>query len=173
MGKTRQLDSVDAILEQWHRERPDLDVTPMGPIGRLKRCTALVQRKLDRVFSEFELSSWEFDVLATLRRAGAPYCLAPTVLFSALMVTSGTMTHRLKGLETSGWVERLPNPGDARSMLVRLTPAGLALIDRAVVAHVKNEREILALMPGDALTSLDERLAELLCVLEDTPSATS
>lgn len=172
MGKTRQLDSVDVILEQWRRERPDLDVMPMGPIGRLKRCTALVQRKLDQVFSEFGLSSWEFDVLATLRRAGAPYCLAPTVLFSALMVTSGTMTHRLKGLETSGWVARLPNPVDARSMLVRLTPAGLALIDRAVVAHVKNEREILALIPADTLTSLDERLAELLRVLENTPATT-
>ena len=165
----RKPDSVDAILEQWRRERPDLEISPMGPIGRLKRCAALLQRKLDKKFSEFGMTNWEFDVLATLRRSGAPYCLAPTALFAALMITSGTMTHRLQRLEAAGWVERIPNRTDARSMLVQLTPAGLDLIDRAVEAHVENEREILTLIKPDALASLDERLAELLSTLE-TPN---
>ncbi|MBC7857934.1 MAG: MarR family transcriptional regulator [Burkholderiaceae bacterium] len=162
----RQLDAVDAILEQWRRERPDLETSPMGPVGRLKRCAALLQRKLDRTFSAFGLSSWEFDVLATLRRSGAPYRLAPTVLFSALMITSGTMTHRLQRLEAAGWVRRTPNHSDARSVLVELTPAGLELIDRAVEAHVENERDIVTLIPPDALACLDDRLAELLSALE-------
>jgi DNA-binding MarR family transcriptional regulator len=166
MKKTRQLDPVDAILEQWRRERPDLDTSPMGPIGRLKRCAVLLQRKLDKVFAEFGMTNWEFDVLATLRRSGAPYCLAPTMLFATLMVTSGTMTHRLQRLEAAGWVERISNRNDARSMLVQLTPEGLELIDRAVEAHVENERNILALIPPEALEALDERLAELLSTLE-------
>ena len=166
MQSKRQLDSVDAILEQWLQERPDLDTSPMGPIGRLKRCAALVQRKLDKTFSAFGMTSWEFDVLATLRRSGEPYCLAPTVLFCALMVTSGTMTHRLQRLEAAGWVRRIANRNDARSMLVELTPAGLALIDRAVEAHVENEREILGLIQPDVLASLDRSLAELLSALE-------
>ena len=85
-------------------------------------------------------------MLATLRRSGAPYRLAPTALFSALMITSGTMTHRLKGLEARGLVRRVPNRGDARSVLVQLTRAGLSLIDRAVEAHVENEQRILASM---------------------------
>jgi DNA-binding MarR family transcriptional regulator len=160
------LDSVDAILEQWRQERPDLDASPMGPIGRLKRCTALVQRELDKTFSAFGMTSWEFDVLATLRRSGEPYCLAPTVLFCALMVTSGTMTHRLQRLEAAGWVQRIPSRNDARSLLVQLTPAGLELIDRAVEAHVENEREILESLQPDALASLDRNLAELLSALE-------
>lgn len=166
MKKTRQLDPVDAILEQWRRERPDLDTSPMGPIGRLKRCAVLLQRKLDKVFAEFGMTNWEFDVLATLKRSGAPYCLAPTMLFATLMVTSGTMTHRLQRLEAAGWVERISNRNDARSMLVQLTPEGLELIDRAVEAHVENERNILALIPPEALEALDERLAELLSTLE-------
>ncbi|MGH8435749.1 MAG: MarR family winged helix-turn-helix transcriptional regulator [Pseudomonas sp.] len=166
MSKKPQRDAVDAILEQWRRERPDLDVSPMGAIGRIKRCAALLQRKLDETFSAFGMTSWEFDVLATLRRSGAPYCLAPTTLFSALMITSGTMTHRLKGLEASGWVQRVPNHNDARSMLVQLTPAGLALIDRAVEAHIENERRIMAPMEPADLAGLDARLAELLTMLE-------
>jgi DNA-binding MarR family transcriptional regulator len=95
-----------------------------------------------------------------------PYRLAPTDLFSALMITSGTMTHRLKGLEARGLVQRLPNPHDARSVLVQLTAAGLGLIDRAVEAHVGNERRILAPLDPSDLTALNAGLARLLAVLE-------
>jgi len=171
MVTTRELDAVDAILEQWQRERPDLDSSPMGPVGRLKRCAALLQRKLDATFSSFDMTGWEFDVLATLRRSGAPYCLAPTALFSAMMITSGTMTHRLQRLEANGRIERIPNSNDGRSMLVQLTPAGLELIDRAVEAHVENARAHLSLLQADALQSLDKCLSELLLTLE-APDAT-
>lgn len=166
MGAKRQADAVDAILEQWQRERPDLDIGPMGIIGRIKRCAALLQRSLDETFYAFEMTGWEFDVLATLRRSGVPYRLTPTTLFSALMITSGTMTHRLQGLESRGLVKRLANHNDARSMLVQLTPAGLKLIDRAVEAHVENERRILASIKPAELAVLDDRLSRLLAVLE-------
>jgi len=162
----RQMDAVDAILQQWRRERPDLDVSPMGVIGRLGRCSALLRRELDKVFSGFGMTAWEFDVLATLRRAGEPFCLAPTTLFSTLMITSGTMTRQLQQLESAGLVSRLANPSDARSMLVQLTPAGLELIDRAVTAHVANEARLLAPMAAAELAQLDARLSELLTVLE-------
>ena len=166
MGAKQRSDAVDVILEQWQRERPDLDVSTMGTIGRIKRCAALLQRRLDEVFAAFGMTNWEFDVLATLRRSGAPYCLAPTTLFSAMMITSGTMTHRLKGLETRGLVQRLPNRDDARSVLVQLTPDGLALVNRAVEAHVENERRILAPIKPSDLAALNTRLSQLLAVLE-------
>ena len=94
-------------------------------------------------------------MLAALRRAGAPYRLSPTELFSAWMVTSGTMTHRLKSLEARGWIERVPNEQDARSMLVQLSDEGRALIDRAVEVHVDNERRLLSALPPAALAELD------------------
>lgn len=160
------MDKVDVILAQWAREMPALDVGPMGVIGRLSRCAALVRRRLDAKFEEFGLSNWEFDVLATLRRAGAPHQLAPTALFSQLMVTSGTMTHRLQRLEAQGWVTRAPNPADARSMLVQLSPAGLELIERAVVAHVENEKNIIAPLGAEDIAALDAQLRKALAMLE-------
>jgi DNA-binding MarR family transcriptional regulator len=166
MNTERAADAVDAILAQWQRERPDLDCRPMGTIGRVKRCAALLQRRLDQVFTAYGMSNWEFDVLATLRRSGAPYCLAPTVLFSTLMITSGTMTHRLKSLEARGLVLRLPNSDDARSVLVQLTGDGLALIDRALTAHVENEWRILAPLAEHDLAQLETSLSRLLTVLE-------
>ncbi len=171
--RKREPDAVDAILEQWRQERPDLDASPMGPIGRIKRCAALLQRRLDDTFAKFGMTGWEFDVLATLRRSGKPYCLAPTALFSSLMVTSGTMTHRLQRLEANGLVQRVPNSKDARSMLVQLTPVGLKLIDRAVKAHIENERNILNLLPPATLTGLDHHLSELLSALEGRDDSAS
>lgn len=166
MHSDHRPDAVDAILDQWRRERPDLDLSPMASIGRLKRCSALLGRRLEETFAAFGLSAWAFDVLATLRRTGTPYCLAPTALFSTLMVTSGTMTHRLKSLEASGWITRQPSQADARSLLVQLTPAGLELIDRAVAAHLDNERNILAPLDTQQLQALDAGLRSLLAALE-------
>lgn len=162
----REYDAVDAILDQWRRERPDLDASPMGPIGRLGRCAMLLEQRLESCFARFELSNWEFDMLATLRRAGAPHCLSPTDLFSTLMVTSGTMTHRLKRLETRGFIERLQNEQDARSTLVQLTGKGLELINRAVEAHIENERQVLSVLPAEVVVALDTNLAALLRGLE-------
>ncbi|WP_079204199.1 MarR family winged helix-turn-helix transcriptional regulator [Pseudomonas sp. CC6-YY-74] len=170
MSADRQPDAVDAILGQWRRERPDLDLGPMAAIGRVKRCSVLLSRRLDETFATFGMSTWEFDVLATLRRSGEPYCLAPTALFSTLMITSGTMTHRLKRLEASGWIEREASREDARSLLVRLTPSGLELVDRAVEAHLENERRILAPLSAAELAALDASLATLLAVLEPVRS---
>lgn len=160
-------DAVDVILEQWQRERPDLDPNPMGPIGRLTRCAALLEQRLESTFAEFGLSGWEFDMLATLRRAGAPYCLSPTELFSTLMVTSGTMTHRLKRLESRGLVHRRVNANDARSMLVQLSSDGMVLIDRAVEKHIENEKKILSGLSSGRVKALDLHLAELLRSLDN------
>lgn len=168
---TRKNDAVDDIMDQWRRERPDLDPSPMGLIGRLVRCEMLLRRKLDQTFAQFGMSSWEFDVLATLRRSGHPYCLAPTALYSSLMVTSGTMTHRLQRLERIGLVERVKSDADMRSLPVQLTEAGLNLINQAVEAHVANEKAILDLLPDEARQQLDEHLTTLLSVMEDTPTA--
>ncbi len=165
----RKFDMVDVFLEQWQKERPDLDISPMGPIGRIKRCASLLERRLESKFADFDLNLWEFDMLATLRRSGIPYCLSPTELFSLLMVTSGTMTHRLKRLENRNLIKRVSNLEDARSTLVQLTDNGLELIDRAIEEHLKNEQMILAKMPTDILNELDKHLSMLLQTLE-TPS---
>lgn len=159
-------DSVDVILKQWHQERPDLDVSPMGPLGRMKRCAMYLEQRIELGIAQFELSLWEFDMLATLRRSGHPYCMSPTELFSTLMVTSGTMTHRLKRLESRHLIERVKNSEDSRSSLVQLTNDGLDLINMAVEKHVENERKILSELPEGVVESLDTQLSIWLKILE-------
>ncbi|WIO42420.1 MarR family transcriptional regulator [Klebsiella electrica] len=166
MDKSSQADAVDRILEQWQRERPDLDCSPMGPIGRLKRCTLLLEPRIESAFIRHDLVRWEFDMLATLRRSGAPFILSPTQLFSTLMITSGTMTHRLKALEKRGFITRLPDPDDARSLLVALTETGRARIDEAVESHVENERQLLAGLSAEQRQQLDQALKVFMRLLE-------
>lgn len=159
-------DAVSVILQQWQQQRADLDASPMGPVGRLKRCAAQLQKRLDTVFARHGLSSWEFDLLATLRRSGEPYRLAPTVLFSSLMLTSGTMTRQLQQLEKRGLIQRQINPDDARSVLVQLSADGLALIDRAVGDHVDNLHRLTAGLEAEELAQLDRLLGKWMVGLE-------
>jgi DNA-binding MarR family transcriptional regulator len=161
MRRRSKQDPVDKILEQWGRERPDLDVAPMGIIGRISRVERLIDEQMKAVCARFNLERWGFDVLASLRRAGKPYQLTPTQLYSSLMLTSGAMTNRVDRLQAAGLVERLHDPADRRGVLVSLTKDGLKLIDKAVAAHMQVEKRMLT-----SFSLKDrERFAELLRTL--------
>jgi len=151
-------DGVDEILEQWRRERPDLDPSPIGVVGRVSRLARELEQRLEPVYREHGLEPGWHDVLATLRRAGPPYRLRPTEFTSALMLTSSGTTKRLDRLEQAGLIERSPDPQDRRGTLIGLTPKGREMIDGVTEAHLANERRLLeALSPEDR-----EQLADLL-----------
>ncbi|MBD2897766.1 hypothetical protein amrb99_67300 [Actinomadura sp. RB99] len=160
-------DAVDLVLEQWARARPDLDASPMGVLGRLSRVARIAERELKALFSEFGLERGEFDVLATLRRAGADGGMTAGDLARSSMVTSGAVTNRLDRLVAKGHVTRDVDPANRRSVIVALTPAGRDLIDRAVVAHLENERRILAALDRDQWDGLAATLRTLLLSLGD------
>jgi DNA-binding MarR family transcriptional regulator len=142
------LDHVGRIMAQWHRERPDLDVSPQGVIGRLHRLAARLTEELVAVYAEFGLGEGEFDVLATLRRAGAPYELTPGELAAGTMVTSGAVTKRVDRLVERGLVTRRVGERDARGRVIALTDEGRDLIDRAFEAHMANEHRLLGGLSG-------------------------
>ncbi|MFI9381994.1 MarR family winged helix-turn-helix transcriptional regulator [Kutzneria sp. NPDC052558] len=163
---TEPLDHVARIQAEWRRERPDLDVSPQGVIGRLHRVGVLLSDQLDAVYQRFGLSEGEFDVLAALRRAGDPFERAPGELAAFTMVTTGAMTKRLDRLEAAGLVTRRPSAVDGRGRVVALTPAGRALIDEAFAAHMRNERRMLADLSADEAAKLEELLTTWLARLE-------
>ncbi|WP_406721124.1 MULTISPECIES: MarR family winged helix-turn-helix transcriptional regulator [Thioclava] len=152
------MDQVDTILAQWHQERPDLDVGPMGIFGRLKRLTDHLSQEMAQLFRQHDLTAASFDVLATLRRAGPPYALSPSALISWTMVTSGTMTNRLDRLEAGGLIERRSNPEDGRGSVVALTDMGFRLIDQVVTEHVANQHRLINDLPPPLRAAMDEAL---------------
>jgi DNA-binding MarR family transcriptional regulator len=153
----KPFDHVSRIQQEWARERPDLDVTPLGVIGRLHRLAGFLTEELCVVYRKHGLSEGDFDVLATLRRAGAPFERTPGELAQFTMVTTGAMTKRIDRLEGAGLVTRRTSERDGRGRVIALTPNGTELIDAAFTDHVANEHRLLnELTPaqGDQLASL-------------------
>lgn len=137
-------DEVDAIVAAWQEQRPDLDVGPLAVLSRLTRLAHHLDKARADAFEAHDLESWEFDVLAALRRAGSPFSLSAGELMRQTMVTSGTMTNRIDRLSTSRLVTRQPDPADGRGVLVVLTAEGLNRVDASLSDLLKKEHEILS-----------------------------
>lgn len=155
-------DHVDAILRQWARERPDLDHSPIGVVGRLSAASRLVDARLRDNFARHDLDRAGYDVLATLRRSGPPYRLTPGELLRTAMVTSGAITQRLDRLERRGLVTRAAAETDGRSVVVTLTDAGYRLVDEVLPGHLDTERQMLAGLTDEQRAALADGLRALL-----------
>jgi DNA-binding MarR family transcriptional regulator len=153
---------VDEIVEEWRRERPELDVTAKEVTGRIVRLASHFQRSYNHAFAPLGLNEGDYGVLAALRRSGAPFELTPSELTRRRMMTSGGMTAVLDRLERKGLVERLPNPADRRGSLVRLTKTGRTTVDEAMTRHVATEQHLVAGLTRDEQAQLRTLLHKLL-----------
>jgi len=162
----KEHDAVDRIISQWNEVRPDVDVSPIGVIGRVSRLSRLVDRRLAENFARFGIENWMYDVIATLRRSGEPYELTAGDLVRQTMVTTGAITNRIDRLEQRGLVERA-TAGDRRKVIVRLTGRGFDLIEQVVIAHTAMEREILAALSSSQQNDLARLLRVTLLGLGD------
>jgi DNA-binding MarR family transcriptional regulator len=154
-------DEVDDLVAAWRAQRPDLDVEPMQVLSRISRLARHLDIARRGAFTDHGLESWEFDVLAALRRQGPPFQLTPGALLRATLVTSGTMTNRVDRLAADGLVRREPDPRDKRGVLVTLTSQGRERVDAALADLLRRERALLA-----ALDSGQRRhLADLMRIL--------
>jgi DNA-binding MarR family transcriptional regulator len=156
------MDEIDRIVEQWNRERPDLDASPTLTLQRITRLSLLQGVSFARIFAPYGISFGEYLVLAALRRAGPPYRMNPTSLFNAVILSSGAMTNRLDRLEAMGLVERQADPNDRRGRLVALTDRGRKLVDSAVVDHLGNEQVLLGALDAREREQLAGLLRKLL-----------
>jgi DNA-binding MarR family transcriptional regulator len=170
--QSRDLDSIDHIRAQWKIARPELDTRPMQIIGRILRIQFIAGIGIRRVLEQHGIDWGGFDVLATLRRSGAPYRMTPTGLYRELVLTSGAMTNRLDVLERAGLVERQPDPNDRRGTLIELTKKGRALLDRAMEAHLQGEAQLVAHLSKDEQKCLADLLRKLLIEIESEHEGT-
>lgn len=161
-------DAVDEIVDQWTEVRPDLDVSPMAVVGRLSRASRLVERGVNEYFASYRLESWEFDVLASLRRAGEPYTLTPGELARTVMIGSSALTNRVDRLVGRGFVTRGTDPENRRRVLITLTSSGLELVDQVAEGHYLNEDRLLAGLSRAQRDRLASTLRTLLVSLGDT-----
>lgn len=164
------IDRAQQAYEQWQQERTDLDPFSMRLIGHLGEVALRIERDWQNpLFARYGLRPGEFDVLATLRRAGSPYALTPTQLYEALLISSGGMTNRLDRLEQAALIARQSNPNDRRGTLVALTEKGLNVIEELVSLHVENQRRYLSVLSEEEQHQLDRLLTTFLRGLQQEP----
>jgi len=166
-------DHVDRVHAQWKREMPQVDLDGSRIVERARRISLLSRPAIEAVFARHGIDTGEFDVLATLRRAGPPFALRPTELYRSLMISSGGLTDRLARLEARDLVRRRPSSGDGRSLLVELTAGGRACVEAAFIEDMAVENALVAALNAaerDQLARLLKRLAQH---LEDTEASES
>ncbi len=156
------MDAIDRVVEQWVHEKPDLDTQPMAIMGRLMRIAKYMETRVADLHKQYELKMGEFDVLATLRRAGAPYRLTPSALIDSMMLTSGAMTNRLDKLEKKGLISREHSKEDRRSVTVELTSEGLKLIDNLIIEHVAVQQDFIRGLSDEEKAQVNKALKILL-----------
>src|ERR687884_2008685 len=148
-GKTRagrrpaRQDQLDRMLDQWGRERPEIEADGMALVPRVMRLAHLYDGEMTRVSRSFGLKPGWLDVLSALRRIGAPHRMSATELARWVLLSSGGMTNRLDRMEEAGLVRRRPDPADRRGVLVELTSRGRELVDAAVAANTEDEKDVL------------------------------
>lgn len=157
-------DEVDRLVHDWSRERPDLDFSPLEVLSRITRISRHLDIARRKAFGELDTSG--FDVLAALRRAGAPHQLSPGQLIQETMVTSGTMTNRLDRLEELNLITRKADPQDGRGSLVTLTKSGMRAVDTAMEDLLTREREFLQSLSKADLAQVAKVLSEIVGPLD-------
>jgi DNA-binding MarR family transcriptional regulator len=138
-------DSIEIFMSQWKKARPDLDPWPVGILGRAQRISAHLQSRAVKWLAPLGLTWESFSLLVALRRSGPPYALRPTDIYRESLLSSGAITNRIDQVEKQGWVKRHNSPNDRRGVIVRLTPSGRAVADRAIEIHF---RELAAQLSG-------------------------
>jgi DNA-binding MarR family transcriptional regulator len=158
-------DPVDTLLDQWHQQRPELDVTGLSVAVRVELVAKLLRRGTEKALAKIGLKSWQYDVLSALRRQGPPFELPATELARASFLSSGAMTTRIDNLETQGFVERYPDPNDRRGVRVRLTASGRKIVDAALQARLTAAQSGIRALSARERKDIESSLRKVLLAL--------
>jgi DNA-binding MarR family transcriptional regulator len=154
-------DPVDLQLKEWRKERPDLNTSGLAIVNRIWMLGKLIRRRTRKALKPLKLEMWEFEVLAALRRQGAPFELPPSVIAKMSMLTTGAMTNRIDRLEERDLVKRKPDPEDRRALYISLTQKGVDLTDRAIEVRAEEAANIVSCLEEPERVELGHLLRTL------------
>lgn len=148
---TSPADRADQLMAAWRAELPEV----LGPTTELTKRILILAGRLDAAtraeLPALGLTVAAYDVLLALRRAGAPYRLRSLQLTQDLLLSTGGTSNVINRLAADGLVHREPDPTDGRSTLIRLTPEGVALAERAVRATSAAHEAVFAGLPPEVI----------------------
>lgn len=160
------LDIIDILIAEWEKERPELDAEAMHVVGRILKLSNILEKRTNKALKNNNIYYTDLDVLATIRRSGAPYELSPKQLMESVLITSGAMTALLNRLIKLDLIYRAPNTQDGRVKLAGLTEKGIKIIDEAIVLRFKDAKSAVEVFNKEEHDNLANLLKKLLVSLE-------
>src|ERR1035438_6463180 len=152
---------VVRVGTDFEDEYPDGDTTCTEAYASLVRTGEALLGELDRrIRLTFGVPQAAATALAVIDGASAP--LTPSQVSDRVLVPSATMTAMLDLLERHGWIRRIPNPGDRRSVLIEITPDGRATTDQLLPGIRSLERSVLSALSPDERAGLVNLLGKML-----------
>jgi DNA-binding MarR family transcriptional regulator len=123
-----------------------------------QRAARALARRFDDAFRPLGLTNGQFSLMMSLNRPKPPSMGSVAAL---LAMDRTTLTAALKPLERRGLLEIASDPEDRRSRLMKLTPAGRALLARAVPIWIDQHAQVEGQFAKSDLASLREGLLAL------------
>lgn len=150
------------IAAAWQRERPGVPVSSIEIVTPIWRLAKLLADDRRRVLQECGIDPATLDLLSVLRRSGPPYRLTTREIAQRALVTAGAVSQRVGRAEREHLVERAAAGEGSRSVLVTLTAAGHALVERSVDQVLGREAQLVRGLRPDERAALVELLDRLL-----------
>lgn len=159
-------DNIDILISEWKKERSELDTEAMNIVGRILKLGKVLEKRVGKVLQPSGIHYTDLDVLATIRRSGTPYELAPKQLMKSVLITSGAMTALLERLTKLELIYRAPDAKDGRIKLVGLTEKGKKIIDKAIVLRFNEAKTAVEVFNKTEHSTLADLLKKLLKSIE-------
>jgi DNA-binding MarR family transcriptional regulator len=138
--------SAAEIAAAWRRERPGTPTESIEIVTPIWRLAKLFADDRSRVLREARIDAATLDLLSVIRRSGPPYILSTREIARRTLVTAGAISQRVARAERDGFVQRTPGTTGRRTVLVRLTTEGHALIERSVDAVLGREATLVSVL---------------------------
>ncbi|MBB5234752.1 DNA-binding MarR family transcriptional regulator [Deinococcus budaensis] len=159
-------DFLNRIRDDWEQVRPDLDPGPMLAVVLLERLNAALGRQIGRTYLPSGINAAGWDLLLTLYRSAPPEGLTPTGLSDLAAITGPSVTNRIQRLVGKNLVERRGGEDDRRSVRIRLTREGRALVERLLPQHLAATAQVLSVLSLEETQMLRHLAARVLAGLE-------
>jgi DNA-binding MarR family transcriptional regulator len=164
-------DEVLAMVRDWARERPDIDMSSLDVFLRLRRALQAAERRRSHVLVRHGVTPATLDLLVALRRAGLDHMATPSQLARSLVLTASGVSQRLDRLEQAGLVTRTVNRADRRVIWVQLTDSGVQVLDDLIAEYMAHEEQMLQGLTDRQRADLARLLAQLNQSIEAVPEA--
>lgn len=136
------------LADDFYAQTPDANALATEAVMNTIRTADMLFDRIGRLLRPLGVSAAGGLVVGLLRDNGP---LSPSEIGERLIVTRATVTGVVDSLESRGYVRRTPNPADRRSILVELTPEGLAVVVEVRTLVHRNEKEWMGRFSDDEL----------------------